>query len=1820
MGPTLLQRAAVAAEPVIKPALNAASYVGGIVPGVAESLVGGMVGFGGQIASGVTGTGYSLASLMRGEGTDAAGKAFYKGYEGAQGLLERNVAPLLEPETRAGQDINKGFEYVARGVRSIGEFATDLFDSPIAGAVTEGVAQAIGIPAALGALTGAVPLVGSNVAALMARAKQRAEAPAARGAGAGAGETRAQTVADQMKAVRPEPPAVAPETPTAGAVTVKGEGIPKTAGEPRTPAEPALPVSPEAVPKAPEVVTDWQQALREHAERGATVVRGPERRGEGRPVPAAVEDFLREHGERRASAFMARRAAEEAGQPVPEAPMPEPPAGAPTFAPKPGDAPGVPRHAVGGLPIQEIPISSLKLSEDVPQFKGAADEKGIVSPLGGKFDRTGVAPIQVWERKNGDMEVISGRHRLELAQRSGEPTIPSQVHREVEGFDQDRAAALDATLNIRDEQGSVADYANYFKATGIPEEAANAAGLLARAKGRTGFAIARDASDDIIASHSAGLLSDEAAHSIARAAPGNAAVQAKIDELKQEQNRLTHWPLYPDLVAAFRKGAEAAAEKPAAAAPVDRRLTPDERRKRYEGMSPEELQRELEEKDRRHFTSSLTGLPNRAAYEAAPKMPLQAFADLDNLKEINDNLGHPAGDAMIKELAGALKAETQNAFHISGDEFYVQGETAEGVRAIMERVRDRLAEKKFEYPSLAGETVTRKGMGFSYGIGEDLVAAEKQLHADKAARRERGLRAERDGGEAVRNIVNLNIGITPSDMAKSMGALADLARGVVDRAKETKLGAAASEWLNAVTEDLQTKIVPMAAGTDAARAIAKDFANADRLSRWQWSRFDDLLKKNYTPEQRAKMWDAAEDENLIRTQKLSDVERQNRGLSRLTPEERATMDTLHEYGEQLLQRAKDVGLFRGEGVEYWSPRIVTMIGADGQITTPKSKSTTGPPSGPSRSPYTNPAGGNITTTASSLKQRKYLTAGETEAAAKLKFGEGAAVVRDIRTMPMAMARIERAIAGKELINAIKEFGKTSGQDLVVNGAKDGYFTIDHPAFKIYRYRPDIKMTEAWDKHMWDNMLAFADDIGVETKRVASMRGRAWGKAYEGKPAVVTRFGGPETILTHELGHQLDFKYGLVNKFFGGDRPVSDFILKRQIVKAEREGNATRAEEIKKQMSINGEMRDLSDLRFEGIEATDYYKKYVRKGTEKIANMVHAYVHAPEKFKAVAPTAYAEFTRFMNGHPELARLNQIKPSLTLEAGGFTKRPPGADFDVSPIYVSKEFEGPLKSIMSDVPGKLYSAMMDLKGKTMGVIMYSPLIHNGVEWGRALPLMPGKIITFKAYFDGNVAKNDPEIMSQAIKEGLVPIGHRFFMQDITGIMEDPSLQPGRSWTAKLAGGAVGLINKGAGEAVKRGVDTAGDFWHNTLLWDRVGDLQMGIYAEVKADLIKKGMGEETAGRIAAHFGNRYAGALPNESMSALARNVANFSFFSRTFTFGNLGVMKDMMTGLPRDVQAQIARDAGEVARFAAKGTAQATAIKAFSTDIALMYGMNSALQSGFDAMKRDQSLDEIAQGYVDRFDRMVKNAQDSPSDLLKPFAMLESLTPLSENEPGKEYRVLYDYEEAGTGVYVRLPTGKIGEEFLSWATSPLDILKRKEGTIARPLIQMVTNDKGFGRRVYNPDLPGFGGAAKAVGNIAWNVLSQQFPTDSLNAAIDMVKGDDDKINALKVVGPLFGLTFSKGAPGGPEIGEMFTVERRHRAEVSEAMPDIKKLIKRGDMDDAIARMYEAHMTPEEIKATIRFSNMPRARLTPRALKKFYQTAPPEERERMDRMREQ
>lgn len=571
-----------------------------------------------------------------------------------------------------------------------------------------------------------------------------------------------------------------------------------------------------------------------------------------------------------------------------------------------------------------------------------------------------------------------------------------------------------------------------------------------------------------------------------------------------------------------------------------------------------------------------------------------------------------------------------------------------------------------------------------------------------------------------------------------------------------------------------------------------------------------------------------------------------------------------------------------------------------------------------------------------------------------------------------------------------------------------------------------------------------------------------------------------------------------------------------------------------------------------------------------------------------------------------------------------------FESVPIYVRGDFEGPLRAAMWGSSGDLYRGMMALKGKTMGLIMNSPMIHNLVEFGRAFPAMPMRM--YRVYFDGYRAKNDVATMHEAIDAGLVPIGKRFFNQDINAIMEAPDLTPGRSWTAKLAAAIPGLFDEAAGTAVKQAIDKAGDFWHNTLLWDRIADLQAGLYVNFRDDLIAKGMDRQTSARIAAHWANRYAGALPKEAMSEAATKLSNFLFFSRSFTFGNLGVMKDMLTGLPKDVLAQIERDAGfkagsiegadvdgaaQQAVTSARSVARRKAMMTLALDVGLMYVGNSVLQSAFNVLLGSNTLAEEEHSYLRRFREVLNEAQTHPLSLLQPFHIAERLSATGDNEPGKRDRVLIGYAKDGTGIYARNPVGKIGEEFTGYFSSPLDMIRKKEGTMMRPLMQILSNDAGFGRKIYDAQAETWSRYVWNVGEIVKHLIGSQLPVGQIGAAHDLVTGEgDSKVNWLQVAGPLAGVTFSRGAPGGPAVGEMYDAKSRREFAISKAMPDLRRQIQRGDLAGAQQAMGQLGMDPSYQRWVIKTSLNPRLRLSSRSIRDFYSSATDEQKARFER----
>lgn len=856
-----------------------------------------------------------------------------------------------------------------------------------------------------------------------------------------------------------------------------------------------------------------------------------------------------------------------------------------------------------------------------------------------------------------------------------------------------------------------------------------------------------------------------------------------------------------------------------------------------------------------------------------------------------------------------------------------------------------------------------------------------------------------------------------------------------DEAGSVSVPQEAKDFGNEIKRDILNFATPMATGSERAQAAAKDFANGLRFTQWNGARVTNMLQEKFTPEQLQGMWKAMDESSvhaqrleaggLSREEALAQTEKDNVGHFALPEEQREVIKALSEWAEHAWDQAKHLEMVKGEGLPFWTPRMAAVIGEDGQWHAP----------GQGEGKPSLDIGSNLKTTSGNLKGRKYLTAEETEAAMKEHFGdengEGAMLVKDIRAMPLAITRLQQAIAGRSLVNEIKEMGKNTGIDTTSSSPGEGYFTLDHPALKTFT--PRLKLND-------------------------------------------------------------DGKWEMVK---------------------DEDGNNI-------------------------------------------------------------------------------------------------------FDKVPVYVSKEFEGPLKAVLSQKSGPTYRALMDFKGKSMGLIMYSPLIHNAVEWGRALPAMPGKVATFKIYFEGNKLKNDPEQMQEAINAGLVPIGNRFFNQDISSIIEQPNLTPGRSWTAKLLGNLTDQVSPKGGEKVRAAIDKFGDIWHNTLLWDRVADLQAGIYGNIRDSAMKDGMEPQAAQSYAAHVANRFAGALPAESMGKLATKMANIAMFSRSFTIGNLGVMKDMLTGLPSDVMAQLKRDVGEEGAKQAAKAGQRKAIAAFALDIGLMYAGNSILQDTFDYLKRDKGLGQIAQGYVDRFHKLLSKHAESPWDLLNIPADLQALSSTSENEPGKENRILFSKDpKTGTAYYMRLPTGKIGEEFEGWLTSPLEMARKKTSQIAGPLIDTFKNEDHFGHPIYDKDARGLGGAAVNIGKVVTHLMEAQIPLDSVQSAYHLLTGSSQStsLDAMKTFGPLGGVTFSKGYPGGPEAGVLAAASRRHEAQISEALPKVKEAVEKGDEEKAHQIMDDLRMNSREQRSIIRHYQDPQSKVNARSLRKFERIATPEEKEQLE-----
>ncbi|MDO9392229.1 MAG: diguanylate cyclase [bacterium] len=165
-----------------------------------------------------------------------------------------------------------------------------------------------------------------------------------------------------------------------------------------------------------------------------------------------------------------------------------------------------------------------------------------------------------------------------------------------------------------------------------------------------------------------------------------------------------------------------------------------------------------QEKEQMAIRDGLTGLANHRRFQDYLAETLAksdgkpvgvALFDIDFFKKLNDNYGHPIGDAVLKEVAARLKANTSKYDFVArygGEEFIAvwPGRTDKEAEVLAEGLRQAIGNEKFS--TTAGELPVTVSLGVaSYPQDSnnkpDLIkAADEALYAAKKAGRNRVVR------------------------------------------------------------------------------------------------------------------------------------------------------------------------------------------------------------------------------------------------------------------------------------------------------------------------------------------------------------------------------------------------------------------------------------------------------------------------------------------------------------------------------------------------------------------------------------------------------------------------------------------------------------------------------------------------------------------------------------------------------------------------------------------------------------------------------------------------------------------------------------------------------------------------------------------------------------------------------------------------------------------------------------------------------------------------------------------------------------------------
>lgn len=287
----------------------------------------------------------------------------------------------------------------------------------------------------------------------------------------------------------------------------------------------------------------------------------------------------------------------------------------------------------------------------------------------------------------------------------------------------------------------------------------------------------------------------------------------------------------------------------------------------------------------------------------------------------------------------------------------------------------------------------------------------------------------------------------------------------------------------------------------------------------------------------------------------------------------------------------------------------------------------------------------------------------------------------VRLLQMNLFQMNKAIMAHDVVEYLKPRGAWKYVRLGGDVPQD-FARVEDKIATVFA-KGEAKVQEWFDKQQMEGLEKFATGIGINLKRLTStlVKGNRKVAGIAAGDDVTTKFGTPEEVLAHEIGHVIDDRYGLAT---GMNSPA-----------------------------MQAELAQLADLRASG-QVSAAHRTYLQLPSERAANLVAAYLHAPELLQQVAPQSKAYLEALLKSHAELRPLMDIKPSLELGQRDQMQRLAGPilmGHYYMPVKIAADVNNHLSPGLSGRSGA-YDVAREAANTLNGVQLGLSAFHGGFE----------------------------------------------------------------------------------------------------------------------------------------------------------------------------------------------------------------------------------------------------------------------------------------------------------------------------------------------------------------------------------------------------------------------------------------------------------------------------------------------------------------------------